>query len=266
VKPLDRIALKNIQLRILDIFHAECKRHDISFFLYYGSLIGAIRHKGMIPWDDDIDIAIPRDAYEKLDRVEWDKHGLQLLDPIRSSNSIYSFKKLTDLTTLLIEDVDGSPTDMGVSIDLFPVDELNTNDIITNLTLLIIFFSKYVQTVKTVKLSSSRPPFRNFALAVGKYLAYPLQLNKIVRLAAQLTRTLKPGDVKGSILGPYGSRELMTIDWFKTTLITEFEGRHIPIPCGYHNILNQLYGNYMEMPPVHKQKSHHSFRAYQRHG
>ncbi|MBR5101620.1 MAG: LicD family protein, partial [Muribaculaceae bacterium] len=97
--------LRKIQIAILDNVVEFCDKHNITYFLACGSLIGALRHKGYIPWDDDIDLFMPRDQYNKLVEIYNDESGIyEMKAPNRTKEYFYTFAKVCDTRTLLIED------------------------------------------------------------------------------------------------------------------------------------------------------------------
>ncbi len=264
MKPLTHSEIKNAQLQLLDIFVAECEAHGLVFFLYYGSLIGAVRHKGMIPWDDDIDLAMPRDSYDKLKTISWEKYACGLVCPSSSAKTPYLMSKLADRKTVQVDNIESSMPPIGVNIDIFPLDGtghpgLRSRTIMVFLTLL-----KAAQIIKTVRVSTNRTLSKNTLLVVGKIILFFFTANLIVRLADRFASKGGQHGSLGILLGPYGPREIMDPDWTAGVVKLEFEKRLLPAPSGYHQILTKLYGAYMKLPPVDKQVSHHSFTAFKR--
>ena len=120
--------LRSIQMGILDHVHDYCERHGLRYFLSSGTLIGAVRHKGYIPWDDDIDIYMPRQDYEQFLRNFLDGTGhFRVLAPSpweRAGGEIpyyYTFAKVVDTRTLMVE-TETKGFEIGVFMDIFPVD------------------------------------------------------------------------------------------------------------------------------------------------
>ena len=115
--------LQKIELEILKYIDKVCKENNLTYFLAYGTLIGAIRHKGFIPWDDDVDIQMPRDDYNKLCDILKEENGrYKLLDHKEGLGYIYPFAKVIDSNTRLIETGLTETVNMGVYIDIFPID------------------------------------------------------------------------------------------------------------------------------------------------
>lgn len=262
MKQLTKSELRDTQLRILDIFAAECDAHGLDYFLYYGSLIGAVRHKGIIPWDDDIDLVMPRESYDKLKTLQWDKHDFELISPETSLETPYLLAKLADRKTLLKENIGGAMASIGVNIDIFPLDNTDHPGPRSRRAFSMLRVLKAAQTVKAVRLSGQRSVVKNAILVLGKAALILLSINRIVRMADRLAARAGKNGANASLLGPYGVREIMDPEWTAETVKLEFEGRMVPAPAGYHNVLTTLYGDYMKLPPKDKQVTHHSFVAY----
>ena len=119
--------LRGVQLGILDDIHAFCVDNGIRYFLACGTLIGAVRHKGYIPWDDDIDLYMPRDDYERfINEFKSVSGNCRVLDPKKEKHYYYTYAKVVDKRTLLVEpEADGYR--IGVYVDVFPVDYVTDN-------------------------------------------------------------------------------------------------------------------------------------------
>ena len=113
--------LRQIQIGILDEVHQYCEAHGLRYFLSSGTLIGAVRHKGYIPWDDDIDVYMPRKDYERFLREFKGNEQYKLLNPAKEPHYYYTFAKVIDLRTRMVED-ETVGFEIGVYMDIFPVD------------------------------------------------------------------------------------------------------------------------------------------------
>ena len=122
--------LKQLELDIMKQFDAYCEKHDLRYYLYAGTLIGAVRHKGFIPWDDDIDVVMPRPDYEKLQLLlekEPISPNIKLVNAKNYDLYPFPFLKLTDTRTSGIAKYMPKNYRMGVWIDVFPLDGLPEN-------------------------------------------------------------------------------------------------------------------------------------------
>lgn len=128
--PIELDELKSIELDILLAFHDYCEQKGLSYMLYYGTLLGAVRHQGFIPWDDDIDVVMPRDDYEAFFRSFPCDSSFETIKLIsyRDRSSIYPFIKLVDTRTEVVEDFVDPRYKTGVWIDIFPMDGLPEDD------------------------------------------------------------------------------------------------------------------------------------------
>lgn len=121
MKEIKNDELRTIQLDILQNVHDFCMKHDIKYTLAYGTLLGAVRHGGYIPWDDDIDIAMLRSDYEKF--LKEYKDDIYKFTECRLDKDVHiGFGKVEDTRTIVIEG--GNTKNLGVSIDVFPIDDL----------------------------------------------------------------------------------------------------------------------------------------------
>ena len=126
MKTVSDSELKTIELEILREVAAFCDAHGVRYYLACGTALGAVRHDGFIPWDDDIDLALPRPDYERfLSLFRSEKHTV--LDSRFDDRYPYAFAKVSDNATCLVENIE-QPFPMGVYIDLFPIDGLPANE------------------------------------------------------------------------------------------------------------------------------------------
>ena len=119
--------LRQIQMGILDEVHQFCEQHGLRYFLSSGTLIGAVRHRGYIPWDDDIDIYMPRQDYEQFLLTYTDAKGIyRAINPATEPHYYYTFAKVVDQRTRMVEkETEGY--EIGVYLDIFPVDYVTDN-------------------------------------------------------------------------------------------------------------------------------------------
>ncbi|MBQ9761481.1 MAG: LicD family protein [Oscillospiraceae bacterium] len=265
MKELTLQELKEIELDILKVFHAFCVEHNIRYFLSHGTLLGAIRYKKFIPWDDDVDVLVPREDYERLLSLYQDSDRYRLFSFEKDQNYRYPYAKLCDMTTRKVEFDYDNGMELGVDMDIFPLDAWDDD------------FAKAKQEEK--RLSRNR-----FRLGLVK-LKKPDSLNPVKRFvkgivmvyckmfgSAYYIRKIqedanKPEQKGSAYMGNkawcvYGQRDIMPAKVFAETENIEFEGEKFPAPKDYDTYLTCLYGDYLPEPPKEKQKTHHSFKAY----
>lgn len=262
---LSSAELRDVQLRLLDAFCRACEDHEIRYFAYYGTLIGALRHKGFIPWDDDIDLAVPREDYNRLTSINWTQYGVVFLSPDVRRNYPYKNGKIADTTTSLVEGVHHALDDLGVNIDIFPIDDVPQSAWRTFSEQKMLGLLSVLRDLKMVKSRRGRAASKNLALRAGKAMLAPVPIGTLLRrIDAVAAGKRVAGHLVGSRVGPYGDREILPRQLFDGTVQVNFEGRQLPAPSGYHEILTRIYGDYMTPPPPEKRITHHAFRAYWR--
>ena len=257
--------LKDIELKILMDFKSFCEANQINYFLGYGTLLGAIRYKGFIPWDDDVDVLLPRKDYDRFIELYQDHGNFKLFSFERYKDYGYPFAKLCDITTQKIEDNLDNGFDQGLEIDLFPIDYWNDNIEIAKKEA-----SSLKQYHKRLTFAKLRPTkARNrFRLFVLKCLTLFYRLIGTKHYIAKINSfCFSEEDTVSRYAGnkvwcPYGERDICPAEVFSDSVNVEFEGYSFPAPIGYDAYLTRLYGDYLPEPPKEKQKSHHTFKAY----
>lgn len=268
MKELSNKEIKQISLRILLDIHKFCVSHNIQYSLAYGTLIGAIRHKGFIPWDDDIDIMMPREDYEKFFRTFSEK-GYITTSPIQG-NSYLFFGRVYDTIESIAKPArpQGTEDDIGVWIDVFPIDNVPTNQNEYNKETN--RFLKLFRTVYNIRFSMISikelgiSPANIYAYLKGKLLGCFYKVNKIITAYDNRIKLLsKTGEYKGWLSDHvYIGKEYLPADIFKDYKSVTFEDREFFIIEKYDAFLKNFYGDYMQMPPIDKRIPPHSFHKF----
>ncbi|MBQ2727162.1 MAG: LicD family protein [Clostridia bacterium] len=265
MKELSLQELKEIEFDILKVFDAFCKENNIRYFFAYGTLLGAIRYKGFIPWDDDVDVLVPREDYDRMLTLFRDSEKYQMFSLERTPEYRYPFAKLCDMTTRKDEGAYDNGVELGVDIDIFPLDHWDNNtEKAQQEAKKIKGLMTYLGFSKLKKPDSLNPVKRcvkGVVMAFCKRFGSEYYIRKIVEASN------KPSQKDSSYVGckvwcVYGSRGIHRAEAFADTVEIEFEGEKFPAPAGYDSYLTDLYGDYLPEPPKEKQKTHHSFRAY----
>lgn len=258
--------VKEIQLEILNEFADFCEKNNLEYFLIYGTLLGAIRHKGYIPWDDDIDIAIKRSDYIRLIK-EFNNHSkdYKFISYELDKKFPYTFGKIMKKGTLVIEDSDFQYKDLGINIDVFPIDKFSENEQIRKETMKKISFYRKVLEIKGSNNESIKNNFMLkhktiFAKIIFKVYSVKGIIKKIIKLATKANN--EDSKLAGIKVWGYGEKEIMPLEWYSKFIKTNFEGALYKIPANYDEILSQIYGNYMRLPKKEDQITHHSYEAY----
>jgi len=255
--------LKDIQFSILKKIDAFCSEHGLTYFLAHGSLIGAVRHQGFIPWDDDIDISMPRADYEKF--VSSFKDETVSIYSLRTvSTCRYPYAKAYDTRTEVYEGSFKHMSDYGANIDIFPYDYAPSDDDQRKKLVRKTRFWQMVLKVKLSRVSSLMTLKQNLIIAPGRVLLVFTSATSLAQKIDGLARTYETekGGKMGCLVWGYGEREIVDASVFSSAILMPFEGFDACVPVGYDVLMSSMYGSYMELPPVEKQTTHHDFIAY----
>ena len=250
--------IKQTLLNILIQFDHMCKKYNLKYSLAYGTLIGAARHSGFIPWDDDIDVVMPQDDYLKLISIEEVKNPHQRYslhmgecEKKYGEHYVYPFAKLEDNYTKMI--YHHSKDTGGAFIDIFPVTGLpcDMNE-----------RKKYIS--KMLKLQA--------IIGVGDYCSdkiasnlkslfyfsgYRFIRNRMIKNAFQFDYF--NCDYVAQSIWSFGEREIFKNDLFENLIDISFEGYNFKAFANYDEILKQLYGDWRKLPPQEQRISHHDY-------
>lgn len=262
--------LKKIQLEILDVVMKFCDEHDIHCFLEAGTLLGAVRHKGYIPWDDDIDIAMLRPDYDRFIKLFNQENTRYKVDCIENDpESLYFYGKIYDTSTELYEPNKKIGKKKSINIDIWVMDNAPDDD--KELRKMFIRQYIYRQFNAGRWMPMFTPPNGNILRKIIAY-AVRITLNMIpefilprnyfgYKLLKNSRRYVYEETKRvGNFLGAYSCA--MEKEKFRNFIYAEFEGRRFKIPSGYDEWLTQLYGDYMTPPPENKRASRHHFEAF----
>lgn len=264
----NNISLKmhqDIMLDILVNFADFCEKNDLHYYLDAGTLLGAIRHKGFIPWDNDMDICLMRPDYDRMIELLRGKN-YHINDHIvieLPENTIYPFSKIGDTRTSLIEYPESHPLESYVYIDVFPKDGLLDMGFRTKILCKIseklrlwMWFEKVsVKYWREKKHGLKKLIGFIFFSVTGKHnVPFKLQ-SKLIRAYSKVHPLKKCGYVTTLVNGEY--HRACEKKCFDQRVLLDFEGKKFYGPVGYDRWLKVLYGNnYMDIPPVEKQEVH----------
>lgn len=258
MKSINLDELRSIQLDLLQKTTDFCEKNGLRYFLCGGTLIGAVRHKGFIPWDDDIDIAMPRADYDRFIRSFNDPDNYyQVVNLDLNSDYAYSFAKVFDNRTVLKELHYPGDT-FGVYIDVFPADGVRNKTQIRKIMIL----HKMLNTKRANYYN--RTIFKKIINTLGKLLLLPFSAHQIATWMDKEARryALFSLPSAGVIANPLGLGEKVDKSVFNSDVYQEFEGRQYRVPVGYDIWLRSIYGDYMQLPPEKHRVSHHTFEAW----
>ena len=254
--------IKNTEFQILKSFAEYCDKNNLSYFLCGGTLLGAVRHQGFIPWDDDIDVFMPRPDFEKFVSLT----GYSPIKPeyetsfYRNSKLIvdYPFVKVIDNRTKVIEKTKAEEKCTGIWIDVFPVDGFSNSMFINKLFCLRKLFWKRLCFTFSDDLSKVTDRKKK----IGKMLVMPfLKLIGQKRLFNKLDKICRKYDFEkseyvGCTVWGYKIKEVIP----KASLLPPskvlFEGIEFSAPAEPSVYLSSLYGDFMKLPPEEKRINH----------
>lgn len=251
--------LHKVEVEILDEFVRICNKNNLRYWLVGGTLLGAVRHKGFIPWDDDIDIGMPRKDYNKfISLSEKELNKKYFIHHIGNDKNFYlNFLKIKKKNTFfdetLIENID---TKKNIFIDIFPYDEVESpcskffiikNYIYKNLTPLAFY------KIKILDKSKLRRPWLRFLVLPFSYKSI-LKFQRKIEISENKKINC---EYITSYSGAYNfKKETLPKNKVYPLKKIEFEGRMFNVPNDYDYYLSNIYGDYMKLPPVDKRIAH----------
>lgn len=259
--------IQDLEYDILKEFDKFAKKNGLKYFLSGGSCLGAVRHQDFIPWDDDIDICMLRDDYEKLIKLVKDSRilegrpELQFCLPL-DDNYVYPFMKIVNRNTIVYEKDLQHRFLLGVWLDIFPMDvwpddkkELRR----------IMRKHNFYKTMNKVYVAGNLTTGKKKVLgAIGKTCYRILFPGKDYRYwNKKIVDLVTPcrGTYIGDRIWPVADKEFFSKSVFEKAVYVKFRDREFPIPIGYKEYLTKMYGNYMKLPPE-KDRIYHDFEAY----
>jgi len=265
---IDMQGLKEIELKTLKTFRDVCDKNNLRYYLVGGTLLGAVKFKGFIPWDDDIDVSMPRKDYEKLiELYNNEEVGDTKLLSYRNNKEIYvGFAKIVNTRTTLTEAGYIPVNGMGVFIDVFPLDIIS-NSIKEQKVIMANIQKKksFLYLIQADKLPRINIIKYFLKMTVRGVLGIVGHSFVLKRMDAVAKRDFdKETNNIVNFFGAYKEKEIANKKWFEEITMLNFEDDAFACPKGYHEYLTQIYGDYMPPLPDDKKNPRHGISAFWR--
>lgn len=259
----DTISQQVFKRKLIETYKLTKKfldKHNLRWYGAYGTMLGAVRHKGVIPWDDDIDIYMLREDYNKLITItksELEEYGLKYVSCYTDKNYFRPFAKITNINTTIWERA-RFPFVFGIYIDIFPLDAVN--DISSTIKLQHKLWLNYQNSItypnltdlKKLTLSPLVWGVKRIILGNNKYIQKKLQQ------FIHNDSVIDQGENSSYYIYSASSQlVLLPKQWFDKIIEVPFEDTTIKIPAEYDKYLTLIYGDYMTPPPTNKRISNH---------
>lgn len=260
--------MREIQLRMLNIFADFCEEHNLRYSLGGGTLLGAVRHKGFIPWDDDIDVMMPRPDYEYfLKNFDGKETNTKLSYYLHDKDHFWLFAKLYDLRTSTL----GKDNEESVYIDIFPIDffpDMETVDAMWKLRSILKLYNTRIirkhNTASVVQLIWRRLLWETNLIENGYYCFWKYTHKKLHNLLMKTLTSCSIADsiYGGAVVGAYNEKELMDNHVFLEYTYLCFENKNYMCIKDYDAYLTQHYYDYMKLPEEKDRLMPHGITAY----
>lgn len=243
--------LHEILLGIAKAFHKVCVEENIPYFMVAGTMLGAVRHKGFIPWDDDMDFGVPRAYYEKLKKCLKEKLPYPYSLYAREDGIVWTnYYKIADDRTVHTHSWDvNKDKPFGINIDIFPIDFISTpwkRSMISSIVKLM-GYKLYDASVRSMQKKFVAYMVKWLLFFVSKELASEFIDKYLVE---------NEGNMMTNIYGAYGARENMPNNYFGEPVLMDFEDTQLYGVAKPHEYLTHMYGDYMQLPPEEKRRVH----------
>ena len=266
--------LHQVDLDIVKEVVAICEKHGFTYFMLGGTMLGAIRHKGFIPWDDDIDLGMPRKDYDRFLEIapkELSKH-LKLVNYHTDPEYHYYITRILDTETKVEEERIGNDNRYtNASIDIFPVDGTPNNKVLRKIYFFRVLYHRALMSL-CYKDSIDRKRPRGTAEKVLLWVMERLPVEKMTtpyKQKEKIDKLLRKQKVEGSkfignIMGAYRTKEIVPAEFYGKGKMYPFEDVELHGMEMADEYLKWTYGDYMQLPPEDKRKTH--FKILEIHG
>lgn len=259
--------LSELQINLLALFkwfHEFCEENNLVYYMLGGTMLGAARHHGFIPWDDDIDVGMPRNYYEEFLSLTKNRvFGNYVVEGIDTENNdfFYGYAKIYDTNTTLIENT-RYKIKRGIYIDVFPLDGVSNDESKIESVFYPIFNRYQFLLARTCAIRKERAWYKNFAIYAARAIPNFVASNK--KLMIQIDELCKQKSYEEcsfvcNYYGNWGKREIMKKSVMGTPTLYQFEDMRAYGAEDYDSYLTNLYSDWRALPPEDKRITHHDY-------
>lgn len=265
MKELSREEVQRVETKLLEEFADICESHGLSYYLAYGTLIGAARHQGFIPWDDDVDVMMPRKDFEILfsEFNRWRLRDTSQFVHCRNETCRFPFARIMDTRTLVDEEYSEDGEELGAWIDIFPLDDmpLDADKLFKRIG--------YWNTARMLAASDPKKGATPFARLAKKILVPCYRRKGAIHYAKKMDRAVLDWDNRdrssyAEILGVTEREKPLPKAWFEPALLP-FGNREYCVPACYDEVLSSCYGDWRALPPE-EERIPHSVKVFLKEG
>lgn len=267
-KELTTEELKTVIFQILLYFRDLCQTLDLKYYLMGGTLLGAVRHGGFIPWDDDIDVMMPRSDYDKLVTYysEHKNDRYYLMDWKLDKEYSLPIGKLIDTETSLVSNTMRTGAKAGAFIDIFPLDRIKDKDDLAQRREKLGALNTYINVFGRMLPEDYKEEKSKWSWKEA-LVYYSHGIHGWRRMISEYEKICREYNAQETDYSAYISwllyeRELWTDDVLGEGVPVQFEGEEFTAPTQYDQFLTTVYGDYMQLPPEEKRITRHNFTVY----
>ncbi|MBE6052127.1 MAG: LicD family protein [Clostridium sp.] len=252
---LDEVSLKRLHKDLLVLLlevDRVCRKHNIKYFLSDGTLLGAVRHNGFIPWDDDVDIHMLRAEYERFcevceEELNTEKFFLQTQEIDKEYDWVYGKLRLKN-TEFIRAGQEHLKQKTGIFLDIFPIDNMTENEMSQRIIDKVCNTCRRVLWAKVGAVSAEKAVSRMW-FKILRLIPRSFSIN-IFNFFTKFYNKKNTSFLKSNnLVYRKGFKYVFKKEWYESSIDMEFEGHMLPVPVGYDKILSLTYGDYMKLPP-----------------
>lgn len=249
-----------VNFNLLCFFDALCRKNNIKYSLTGGTLLGAVRHKGFIPWDDDVDVFLTRPEYEKLKKIPLKDKRYKLYFGELNSDFNYVYGRLIDSKTHILESENTASFGKGLFLDICVVDGMSKYKISRNFDMTVMKLITICRSGTFYSMTGDR--FRNKNYLKKLVIRFLQKYTSISFWNRALMKRMHKysfdnSDYVGNFTSAYGRKEMLHRDVFSSYIEMEFEGESFMVCSGFKEYLKNVYGDYMTLPSIENRVRNH---------